>query len=327
MNLKKIIFTVFKTINNHKGKIFLTVLSAMIFFIVRFPYNDLSDLLKEKVSTASNNKVFLNFSSMGLSFVPSPAVVMKEVSIETPTIPPLKADVLKMGPSVSDFLSFKWGLVISASNFLDGDLHVHFQQTKSEQEKLPAYGLSLKGQNLSARELSQLAKLPLSLVGNLNINFTGLIEPSLKEQPHLEFNVSSPKSLKLPASNVSTPFGPFPLPSINFSQASLKGRMIDGSLILEEILFGSQKDPFSLRLKGNFAVEISQRGSRMLPLPGGFEISTEIRMKAGSLPQLAPLLFFVEKFEKKKNGWSTYRFKAKAKRFGQPPKLSSLKTF
>ena len=56
----------------HKLKIFTVVFSALLFFVMLFPFDDLSDLVTEKVAVATNNQVFLTFERLNLSLFPGP---------------------------------------------------------------------------------------------------------------------------------------------------------------------------------------------------------------------------------------------------------------
>ena len=106
----------------HKKKILLATISATAFFLLLFPYDDLSDFVTSQVSKATNNQVFLSFDEMDFSLVPTPGLEFINVSLDTPVLPTMKVKQLSAVPSLVKLLTFKLGLNLSAQGLWGGDL-------------------------------------------------------------------------------------------------------------------------------------------------------------------------------------------------------------
>ncbi len=58
--------------NGKGGKIFVMILSALVFVFLLFPFDDLSDLISSQVSKLSNNSVYVQFERLKMSLFPQP---------------------------------------------------------------------------------------------------------------------------------------------------------------------------------------------------------------------------------------------------------------
>src|SRR5262245_32786924 len=105
---------------HHKLKIITTLLSALFFFVLLFPYDDLSEVVGSTVSEKTNNQVFLQFDKLGFQFFPHPALAFENVDVESTLFPSLQATHLSVAPSLRSLLTFKQGFTADASGLWDG---------------------------------------------------------------------------------------------------------------------------------------------------------------------------------------------------------------
>jgi len=77
---------------SNKTKLGLSLLSALLFIVFLFPFNDLSDLISRQVSLATRNSVFVQFGTLDLSFFPQLGAQAEQVYVESVFFPGISID-------------------------------------------------------------------------------------------------------------------------------------------------------------------------------------------------------------------------------------------
>src|SRR6185312_12330747 len=121
--LKKILNPIFYVFRQKKKMIIFTILSTVVFFVLIFPYDDLSDLVMAK---AAEQGVFLDFDNMGLSLFP-PSLHLNKVTVDTAMLPTVNAGEIYLAPNIMGILTLSPGFSASMEDFLKGSLSVDYR--------------------------------------------------------------------------------------------------------------------------------------------------------------------------------------------------------
>lgn len=311
---------------HHKKKLFLVILSSLVFSVFMFPYDDLSDVVSIQVSKLSNNQVFIQFDRLGIGLIPSPGISMEKVEIETPQLPNLKVDELTLSPSIAGLLTFKPGLVARAKGFLEGNLNLRFKTGSKIEEGLYHQNIDLQVAQLELGHLKDLFEVPVKLSGKANLSANLEVDPSFRDQPQGEFDLMT-GPIKLPPSTVPTYYGPLSLPAFNWSQIKLKGRMVGGKLIIEMAELGDSKDSFNGLLKGSIDITMNSRGGGIAPQLGAYELKLKLNVAKAAQDSLSLFLGILDSYKTQTLSGSTYSVRISGARFGVNPAFSQLTSF
>ena len=309
----------------HKKKIFMVMVSALIFLVILFPYDDLSGLLTKQVSVISGDRVFLKFDEIGLNFVP-PSLRLNNVRIDTLNAPSIELEQLLISPSWSKIMAFSLGGELVLKGLWGGDLKL-----RGDLEKFKgAYYLSLFGLDMERVRLEELAefivallKVPIEISGQVQGRIeVSVDDPEFSKQPRGEFELTV-ENLS-PPSSIPTSIGPILLPEIRFSQLGIKARLVDGQVIIDEGFFGQENEPISGKFKGAMGLHLGRLGSQVKFDPREYEIKIDLSVKKSMEKDLALFLSFINKFKKTTNSGSRYLFKLGASRFQSSPSLAPI---
>ncbi len=310
----------------HKKKIALVVLLIFLFFILLFPYKDLSNLLTFQVSKATQNQVFLRFDKIGLSFLPGLGIKLTDVRIDTPSLPTIQVDQLSIAFSLMKLLVFKVVLNLSAQGLWEGQ--VQFAGEVENMRSSPHLSsASLKFENINLQRLSAFIqssrKSPLEFVGQLKGQMEWEVEdPSFKKQPRGQMVVTVTNMQ--PPSSVSTALGPLALPDIKFSSLSMKVRLGGGQVMIDEGRLGQNQEPMSGQFKGKVGLKWRRAGTKLSVNLKDYELKLDMHVKKSLKSELALFLGFIGKFETKTNDGSRYLFEVSGPNFRSSPNLTSI---
>ena len=318
----RLILAVFKY---HKRKVLLVIVSALLFLVLFFPYDDLSGLITRQVSVMSGNQVFLNFDGVDLNFIP-PSLSLKRVGVEIPKLSPLEFDQLLISLSVSKLLAFKIGGDLLLKGLWGGDIGVKGDLSNWEGAYFPSH-LELELERVLLDELigfvSGWLKVPVELSGEVHGRVQVTVkDPSLSQQPSGELNLKI-KDLKLPTS-VSTSIGPIVLPELKFSELSLKSRLAGGKLVIDEGAFGQASEPVYGKFKGEVGFHLGRSGQQLKFDSKKYKIKVDMSVKKAIERELSLFLSFISQFKTVTDGVSHYLFKISAKNMKSPPSLDSI---
>jgi len=308
-------------------KIIFSLFSAVFFFFIFFPYDDLSDFVTGQVAKLSQNQVFIQFDGMGLSFIPSPAIKLSDVELDMANLPTLKAGSIDLAPSIASFLSFRTGMDARAENFLNGNVDLSFREGDKLDDGERIKNISIQAEQIEMSKVMSLISAPINLKGSANTVLEVSIDPSFRQQPDGELELSVSK-MRLPPSTIPTQLGPISLPQIEFSKFEIKGRLVGSELIINDTFFGSTQDDIHGKLRGKMGVTINKRGLSIQPRFSSYDLKVEFFVKDSMERQLSAFLGLIDsKYKNRTNVGTRYAFRAAGSGFGSTPRFSTISSF
>lgn len=312
----------FALLFNSKLKIFVMLFSTVVFLLVLFPMNDLGDLVSSQVARLSGNKLFLQFEELKMSVFPSPGVKFEQIFVEAPGIPGVSAQELRFTPSVSGLISQKPYGAVNAKGIFKGDVQINVKSGSRTDNGVERQKIEINAQKLSLQDLRDVARLPVMLKGNLNIESNALIDLTFTEQPDVDLKLSM-NQFELPPSNISTPMGPLTLPDLKLSTVELKGRLAGGKLIIENGQIGKEGDELRGTITGNMDVTLANTGGSVAPILGGYTFNVNLRAKRNFQDRAALFLSFIDAYKTTVADGAEYKFKISAVNTMVPPSLGA----
>ncbi len=316
------VIQLFRMLKENKGRIAVMLMSAIVFLLVLFPFDDLSDLISSQVSKVTNNSVYLQFDRLKMSLFPQPGMKLDNVFIEAARVPAITTSELVITPSISGLIQQKPFGHVSAKGFLKGDVDLQVSKGSRSDNGVERQKVELKVKKMSLHDLRELANLPVLLKGQLSLETTALADLSFQEQPEVELTLNI-NQFELPPSNVNTPMGPLTLPDLKISSVELKGRLAAGRFIIETGTIGKSSDELSGTIKGNIGLTINNNGGRLAPQVGAYNFDIDLRTKRTFQDRAALFLTFIDGFKTPLADGSQYKFKVSATNPMMPPQIGS----
>lgn len=313
-----------KLIRESKGKIFVMVVSALVFAFMLFPFDDLSDLISSQVSRLSNNSVYVQFDKLKMSLFPQPGVKMDQVYIESIRTPAISATELVITPSVRGLIQQKPYGHVSAKGLLKGDVDLQVGKGSKTENGAERHKIEVSAKKISLHDLREMANLPILLKGQLNLESTALADLTFQEQPDIEMNLSI-NQFELPPSNVNTPMGPLTLPDLKLSTVELKGRLAAGQFVIETGTIGKPGDELYGTIKGKIGLTIVNRGNSFGHQIGAYNIEVDLKTKRSFQERAALFLTFIDGYKTPTSEGSQYKFKVSASNPMMPPSIGAVR--
>ncbi|MGE0526057.1 MAG: type II secretion system protein GspN, partial [Bdellovibrionales bacterium] len=266
-----------------KGFFAAMLLSALLFFAWLFPFSDLSDMVTSMVAQATGGKVSVQFESLDLHLVPQPAVSATGLRMES-SLPALEAQWVKFTPGLLHLLlklpttiraiqgdpeagralASRVGFAVDAEGLFGGDLELNVGPGKTSEQGAERSRVSLTVDKVSLNEVEKWADLQVPLRGQATLQTEMNLNPEFKEQPEGDYSVQI-KKFSIPSTTVMIPFQganmPVNLPAITLNEVVLRGRLVNGTLFIEEGRFGASQDPLSGRIKGQLGLRLQPVGA------------------------------------------------------------------
>lgn len=324
--MQKFLSSVFGIFKYHKLKIALGFVSMLVFMFLLFPYDDLADLLTTQIALNTQNQVYVEFDKLGLGLFPTPNLNMEKVQVETAMFPSIKANYLKLSPSISSLLSFKKGFNASAEGIMGGDAYLSFREGDKTQEGQRKQIVYSELEKIDLAELKKAMDLPIQLKGHASLEASATVDPNFTEQPDAELTLTG-QDVQMPTSTIPTPFGPMSLPGLKWSTVNLKGRLKGSKFIIDEGHLGAAGDPFSGQVKGQMDVRFVRRGNQVMPDLGAYDLRVELNVNRAIEKDLGIFLGFLDSYKSAGDGGSKYLFRANGARMGLTPNFSKLTAF
>jgi type II secretion system protein N len=322
--MMNVIRSFFGWIFENKWKFALMFVSAGVFIVLLFPFDDLGDLVSTQVSQVTRNQVFVQFDRLSLSTFPSPGIAMNGVYLEARGLPPLKADELIVSPAISALFTQKPAGSVTAHGFMRGDLQASLQGAGKSENGAERQKIVIQAKSLSLAELRDALQMPIPMKGQLNFNTQMTADLSFAEQPDAEIEIRIDK-FELPTSNVQTAMGPITLPELKLSSVELKGHLSNGKLQIENGQIGKAGDEVRGTVKGSLDLQIQNHGAGIGPAIGGYNFEINLDMKKSFQDRAALFLSFVDQFKTPTAEGSHYGFKLSAANTMIPPNISALR--
>ena len=309
-------------IRGNKDKVFILLISPLIFLFLLFPFDDLSDLVTSQISALSNSSVYLQFEKLKMSLLPQPGIKMNHVFVQTVQTPPLSINELIITPSIAGIIQQKPYGKVSVSGLMQGDIKIQLGKGKATENGLERQQIEINANDISLAELRDLAKLPILLKGKLNLETSVLADLSFQEQPDLDLNLSVDR-FELPPANVNTPMGDLTLPDLKLSSIVLKGRLAAGRFIIETGTLGKPTDELFGTIKGNIDFSIIGREGSFHQQMGGYNLEIDLTAKRGFQERAALFLSFIDNYKTPVGDGAQYKFKMTATAPGMPPSFGA----
>ena len=316
------VIQLFRAIKHNKGRIFVMILSSLVFLFLLFPFDDLSDLISTQVSKLSNNSVYLQFDRLKMSVFPQPGMKLDNVYIEAARLPALTTSELVITPSITGIIQQKPFGHVSAKGLLKGDVDLNVSKGSRSDNGIERQKIELKVKKMSLQDLRELGNLPVLLKGHLSLETTALADLSFQEQPDIEI-VLNINQFELPPSNVNTPMGPLTLPDLKISSVELRGRLAAGRFVIETGTIGKASDELSGTIKGNIGLTIANNGGQFNPQMGAYNFDIDLRTKRSFQDRAALFLTFIDGFKTPTADGSQYKFKISATNPMMPPQIGA----
>lgn len=312
-----------KFVFSHKGKIFILLLSAVIFAILLFPFNDLSDVISTKVAELSRNQLLLQFDNLRLGFFPSPEVSVDKVAVDVGHFPTVKMDSLTVSPSASVLWTRTPAGSLHAKGLFRGDVEVSIESGTKTESGVNRQKIALRAEKVSLQEIREIARLPVLLKGQVTLNSTAQADFAFQEQPDMDL-VLSIDQFELPTSSVQTPMGPLTLPEIKLSAVTLKGKLSQGKFNIEEGLIGRDGDELRGVIKGGIGFQIQNQGG-ITPVIGAYNFDIDMTVKKAFQDKASLFLSFLDQHKIPTADGAQYKFRISANNTMSPPNISALR--
>lgn len=309
-----------------KKSMLVVLIAAIIFSVLYFPYDDLSDLITELIAKNSQNQVFVQFDQLGVGFFP-PAIKMQNVAVDAQILPnTLKAGTLRLAPSVAGFLAFSPGFSASIEDVMKGDISLTYRAGKKINDSVQLQKIDLGLRKIDLKSLSGFISLPVDLDGAVYVQFDAQVDPDFVEQPDGAIEIRIEK-FRLPASTIPTMMGPTTLPNMELSSILLKGQLKGSTLLIEDGSIGGKGETLDGRFKGKVGLRFTRQGSQIVPIWSSYEIKVDLNLDRTSEKNFGIFLSFFDKYKTLTGTGSRYALKLSAPNFQTPPSSSPMGTF
>lgn len=305
-----------------KMKIFIMILSTLVFLLVLFPTNDLGDLVSSQVARVTHNRLFLQFEELKLSLFPTPGMKVEHVFVETQGIPGVAAQEIRVTPSLGGLIAQKPYGSVSAKGLFKGDVQINVKSGARTENGVERQKVEIRAQKLNLQDLREVARLPVMMKGQVDLESAALIDLSFSEQPDVDINLSV-RQFELPPSNISTPMGPLTLPDLKLTAVELKGRLAGGKLIIENGQIGKEGDELRGQITGNMDLSVMNSGGILSPILGGYTFNVNLKAKRSFQDRANLFLTFIDAYKTPTAEGAEYRFKVSAASTLVPPNIGS----
>lgn len=316
--------TFLRLIQESKGKIFLMVVSALVFAFLIFPFDDLTDLISSQVSKLSRNTVYLQFDSLNVSLVPTPGVEMDNVYIESVRFPGVSVKELLINPSISGLIQQQPFGSISAKGILKGDIDIKVSKGNKTENGIERQKLEVVAKKISLNDIREIANLPVLLKGQVHLTSTAIADLTFQEQPDVELDLTI-QQFELPPSNVETMMGPLTLPDLKLTSVELRGRLAAGRFVIENGTLGKPGDELYGTIKGNIALNLTNRGGQIIPQAGAYNFDIDLRAKKSLQDRAALFLSFIDSYKTNTSDGAQYKFRVSATNPMMPPNIGNVR--
>lgn len=314
----------FRFLFKHKWKIALTLWFSLFFFFILFPMNDLNDLITTEISKLTQKNIFLQFNKMSLNPL-GPKITLEQVLVESGNIPTISVEELSLSPSFSALISKQPEGTLIAQGFLKGDVYVQIKSGAKSDSGLPRAKLDIQAKNINLKNLRELASLPISIQGKLNLTSSALADLTFTEQPEADLNLTIAKFEMPSASIVLADLGRVNLPELKLGQIELKGKLTGGKFLIESGKLGTPTDELYGDIKGDLSLTFLNRSGQITPIVGGYNIDLTLTATSAFKERAKFFLGFLDGYKTEIPTGTRYKFKVHAVAAGMPPQFTPLR--
>lgn len=318
----------------HKKKILFLSAAISFWFVVLFPYDDLSDFITFKTTQMTQSQLYLQFDGLAFALLPQLGIKMENVLVEVVNFPPFNVDTLGVAPKFS-LIFGKLAGVVKASGFFGGDVALHVSPSNQLEADGPELGVDLNLEKVALKDLSKYmqkySNFPLTVSGETNFDSTLYVDTTYKVQPKGDVKLNI-KNLDIPSSNIGLPMGggaamSMPLPALQLTNLEIEGNMRDGTFTIKKGTIGDPKNDLNGTITGDIHLNIAPNGRVST---GGYNLVVNLNIGDTLKRQLGTVLSFVdiyqgigEKYKFDSLRGVRYAMRIKANNMATPPQISA----
>jgi type II secretion system protein N len=307
-----------KALMKNKSKIFMLILTVIVFVFLLFPFNELGDLVSSQVSKLSGNQLSVQFDRMSLNLIPI-GLQLGQVRIDPANMSSLTMSELSVHPSLAGLISQKpYGSII-AEGLFNGNIKVQVGSAPKTEKGTERQSIQISAQKISLSQIRQMANLPLSLKGNISLETIALADLALAEPPEIselnlvinQFEIAS-STILMPVPGSMDPNDQIEvtIPGLKLSRLELKGRLSDGKFYIESCQIGKPGDEVVGQLKGTWNIDFINSGGRITPHFGAYDLQLDIKLNKSFQEKASSYLSLVENYKNQlSDGTSQYKIR------------------
>ncbi len=275
--LTKYIKILYQFLKHHKGKWLVFILFSIVFFLIRFPYEETVLYLMNQLQKQTKSSIQLRYDSFHINPL-GPALVFSNPKIITPVNQStFTAQQLNVRPSYKSLLQLKEGFVVTlkwpASTV---KATIRKKQIKKD---LSGWFLKLKTHNFNPSLIKAFVS-PLSKTkGKINIDMEVVVDPTFETQPEGSWSLSG-ENIYSQAFSYTFPNGMdvISLPDFKWSRINSIGQIKKGEITISDISFGEKTDVFQIKSRGIVSVNFIKKGfsKKIRPLFKSYNLGLDI---------------------------------------------------
>jgi type II secretion system protein N len=317
-SVMKAITPVLYVIRNHKKTMLLSLISALIFAFLIFPFEDLSDYAIEKITKMSQGQVFLQFDDLGIALFP-PSMEMANVEVEIGQFPALTASQLNLAPSIASYLAFSHGFVAQAEDLLDGNLSLTLKAGKKTANGDRKQVVDLEYEKVNIQKILRLLQVNSEIKGVASLDLTTTVDPTFGEQPTANLELTANDFV---IKSVATPIGPLIL-NIQSSKIETKANLAESEFEVTELVIGKPGEGFFGKIKGRMGLRFEDRG-RIVPVISNYEYTVDLNIDKKNDANLGLIFSTIgaDKYKTVTGAGFRYAFKLSGANTFEPPRIS-----
>lgn len=272
----------------HKLKMFMTLLFAVFFAFLLFPFRDLGGWIAEQVAVQSGGAIYFDANDYALEIIPQPGFRLNQVTVDVIGLPTLEVDRLHLMPAITSLMLGRLGFSAEASGLFNGAVVADFHQGAKLKSGQPESTIAIEAQSIKlpllmsflnrmAGEASPFSHL--SILGTAGLSSQLTWDPGFDKQPSGQVNLNF-SGLSLPSQSITVNFNgaamPVPLPEIGVGATTVKAKVSDGNIDFQEVKFGGVSDDLSGDLSGQLGMTIKRTNAGVQPMVGAFDLKVNV---------------------------------------------------
>ena len=306
MNFKWMTKPILNLFRYHKLKGFTVLISALFFFIIFFPFSDLSLFISSSIAQNTRNQVILNFDQLILKLLPSPGFQFSQVVVDTPYISGLEVQEMTLLPSLPALLTGNVGVTAYLDGTMGGNINV-FVKTLGFNEQGPSkINAKIQTQSIQLKQLLESTSFNLDMDGIFNIQGQGEWDLSFETQPDFKLRTQA-QNFQIQSLSVPTQIGPLSLPSIALKEILIQMGLKEGQLQVEVLDLGRTGDDLTAQINGYLNVQFRQGVNGVQMLPGNYNLACRLTLNPALETQFKVFLDVLSLSKYKKG--RTYAFR------------------
>lgn len=317
INFKWLTNPILSLLRYHKLKILVTLISAVFFFILLFPFSDLSLFISDIIAKNTRNQVILQFEDLTLKFLPSPGFQMSQIVVNTPFVSGLKVEDMTLMPTLSSLFG-QFGMTAQLNGVMGGHLNVFVKILEENDQGEPKLDTQIRTQNISIQEVLKNTPYNFNINGNLYLQGEGQWDLSFEGQPNFRLRTQT-QNFQLQALSVPTPIGPFPLPALSVREILIRVNLTEGQLQVENLEVGRQGDDLVGQVNGFVDLQFRKGINGPQILPGRYNLACRLTLQSNLEDQFKALIDISNLARHKKD--NTYSFRV----IGTPGQIPSVR--